>query len=50
MAALWILNQTPSVQGNKTQFVFDYSKADFDGLLNYLLDSDVSDCFQSDNV
>ena len=42
--------QTPSVQGNKVHYAFDFSKADFDGLLQYLLDSDFTDCFLSDSI
>ena len=45
--SFFVRHPTPSLQGNKTQFVLDYSKADVDGLLNYILDSDFSDCFQS---
>ena len=42
--------QTPSVQGNKVHYAFDFSKADFDGLLQYLLDSDFTECFLSDSI
>ena len=42
--------QTPSVQGNKVLYLLDFSKADFDGLLQYLLDSDFTDCFLSDSI
>lgn len=35
---------------NKTQYVFDFSKTDYDGFLQYILDSDFTTCFQSTNV
>ena len=41
---------TPSVQCNKVQYVLDLTKADYDGLLQFLLDFDFSDCFQSNSV
>ena len=45
-----VRDTTPSLQSNKGQFVFDISKADLNGLLHFLLDSDFSVCFQSDSV
>ena len=40
----------PALRNRKTQYVLDYSKADFNGLSDYLLQLDFSDCFHSDDV
>ena len=40
----------PALQTRKPQYVLDYSKADFNGLSDYLLQVDFSDCYHSDDV
>ena len=40
----------PALRNHKVQYVLDYSKADFNGLSDYLLQLDFSDCFHSDDV
>ena len=41
---------TQSKQSNKHKYVYDFSKADFDGLCNHLLETDFSDCYNSADV
>ena len=41
---------TQSKQSNKHKYVYDFSKADFDGLFNHLLETDFSDCYNSADV
>ena len=40
----------PALQTRKAQYVLDYSKADFNGLSDCLLQLDFSDCYYSDDV
>ena len=39
-----------SKRTRKPQYVLDYLKADFNGLSDYLLQVDFSDCYHSDDV
>ena len=45
-----IVSCAPTSKRCELLFVFDYSKADFAGLCNYLLDIDYSVCLQSDSI
>jgi len=45
-----IQHTVQSRQRSKSTYVFDYSKANFEGLCNHLLESDFSDCFILDNM
>ena len=45
-----IQHTVQSRQRSKSTYVFDYSKANFEGLCNHLLESDFSDCYILDNV
>ena len=40
----------PHPKSPSKRYYFDYSKADFDSLCDYLLDIDFEDCFHSDDV
>ena len=41
---------TQSKQSNEWRYVFDFSKADFEGLCNHLLETDFSVCYNSTDV
>ena len=45
-----IQHTVQSRQRSNSTYVFDYSKANFEGLCNHLLESDFSDCFILDNM
>ena len=45
-----ICSVLPHPKSPTKRYYFDYSKADFDSLCDYLLDIDFEDCFHSDDV